>query len=207
MARNTGATCRISRRYGKDLDFKSLKNRSLESKCKFGTTPGQHGNRKGHRSDYGLQLAAKQMLRLQYGVLERYFRSLYKTAANRKGVTGVILLQLLEARLDNVVYRMGFASTRREARQLVSHRHILVNGNILNVPSYSVKEGDVISIREKAKKHERITDALQWANEKGFPDWVSVDIAAMSGVYKSTPEREDVPTDVDLSLIVELYSK
>lgn len=207
MARYTGATCRISRRYGKDLDFKTLKSRSLESKCKFGTTPGQHGQRKGHRSDYGQQLAAKQMLRMQYGVLEKYFRKLYKTAASKKGVTGVILLQLLESRLDNVVYRMGFAGTRREARQLVSHRHILVNGEILNVPSYQVNVGDVISIREKARSHERITDALQWAQDKGFPEWVNVDAKEMSGTFKSIPERDDIPTDIDVSLIVELYSK
>ncbi len=204
MARNTGATCRISRRYGQDLEFKT---RELESKCKLKTPPGQHGQRKRHETDYGTQLAAKQMLRHKYGVLERYFSNLYKTASSKKGVTSVLLLQMLELRLDNVVYRMGFASTRREARQIVSHRAILVNGRIMNIPSYQVKATDVISVAEKSKAQERIVDALNQMKEKGWVDWVLVDEKAMTGSLKRLPEKDDLPSEIDVSLVIELYSK
>lgn len=204
MARYTGATCRISRRYGKDLEFKV---RDIESKCKLAVPPGQHGLRKKRVTEYGTQLAAKQMLRLKYGVLERYFEGLYKKAARQPGVTGVILLNMLECRLDNVVYRMGFASTRREARQLVTHRAIVLNGHITNIPSCQVKAGDVISVRERAQSQERIQDALKSATERGFPDWMSVNGKDFSGEIRRSPEKDDLPSDIDVSLVVELYSK
>lgn len=204
MARNTGATCRLARRFGKDLE---LKVRDIETKCKLSVPPGQHGARRKRSTNYGLQLAAKQFLRHKYGVLERQFRRLYKEAARRTGNTGVILLQLLECRLDNVVFRMGFASTRREARQLISHKAILVNGSAVNIPSYQVSAGDVISVREKARSQERITDALTAANDREWAAWVLVDAKKMTGEFKRVPDREDLPPDLNEQLVVELYSK
>lgn len=205
MARYIGPTCRISRRYGKDLEFKV---RDLESKCKMSSAPGQHGARKKRDTGYGTQLAAKQMLRMKYGVMERPFRRLYHEAARRTGATGVILLQLLECRLDNVMFRMGFASTRREARQLVLHKAVLVNGVLTNIPSYQVKPGDQISIREKAQQQVRIQEALQNAERRGgSAEWVSVDPKKMVGEFKRVPDREDLPSDINEQLVVELYSK
>lgn len=207
MARYTGPKCRLSRREGTDLLLKS-RARALDSKCKLDTPPGQHGARRQRRmSDYALQLREKQKLRRIYGILERQFRNYYKRAAQKKGATGENLLKLLESRLDNVVYRMGFGTTRAESRQLVSHRAISVNGRCVNIPSYQVKANDVITIREKAKKQARIQDALTIAEQIGFPEWVEVDSGKMEGVFKTVPDREDLPPDINEQLVVELYSK
>ncbi len=207
MARYIGPTCKLARREGVDLFLKSPV-RSLEDKCRFGTLPGQSAQaRRGRPTVYGTQLREKQKLRRIYGVLEKQFRAYYKEAARVKGSTGENLLTLLEQRLDNVVYRMGFAVTRAEARQLVSHKSILVNGTITNIASYQVKAGDEIEIREKAKKQLRISAALEVNDQIGFPNWVTVDTAAKKGVFKSAPERNDLPSDIDESLVVALYSK
>lgn len=208
MARYLGPTCRLSRREGTDLLLKS-RVRSIDSKCNIETPPGQHGQnrRRPRASDYALQLREKQKLRRMYGVLERQFRNYYKKAAGQKGATGENLLRLLERRLDNVVYRMGFGSTRAEARQLVSHKAVEVNGQIVNVPSYLVSAEDVIAIRERAKKQARITENLELTEQYGFPDWVDVDAKKMSGIFKSIPERSDLPPDITEQLVVELYSK
>jgi|TARA_R110000868_G_scaffold26794_2_gene102825 small subunit ribosomal protein S4 len=207
MARYIGPKCKLSRRQGVDLFLKS-RARPIESKCQLEKPPGQHGDNRGRRqSDYALQLREKQKLRYMYGVLERQFRNYYKEAAKRKGATGEILLQLLEQRLDNVVYRMGFGSTRSEARQLVSHKAILVNGKSVNIPSYQVNPKDVISIREKARKQVRIADSLAIAEQLGLPEWLEVDSKKMEGLFKTTPERSDLPADINESLVVELYSK
>lgn len=206
MARYIGPTCKLSRREGTDLFLKSGV-RSLESKCKLETPPGGAPARRPRVSDYGLQLREKQKLRRMYGVLERQFRNYYKKAAQRKGSTGENLLQLLEGRLDNTVYRMGFASTRAEARQLVSHKGIEVNGSIVNIPSYQVDGGDVIGIREKAKKQLRIKSSLEIAGQMGFPEWVDVDSQKMVGTLKALPERDDILPDINENLVVELYSK
>lgn len=206
MARYIGPKCKLARREGTDLFLKSGV-RPLESKCKLETPPGQHGARRGRLSDYGMQLREKQKVRRIYGVLERQFRRYYEEAHRRRGTTGEILLQLLECRLDNVVYRMGFASTRAEARQLVSHRAVQVNGETVNIPSYQVKPGDVISIREKAKQQVRIQAALELAQQQGFVHWVDVDPKKMEGTFKSIPERSDLPADINEHLIIELYSK
>jgi small subunit ribosomal protein S4 len=206
MAKYTGPTCKLSRREGTDLFLKSRGN-PLESKCKIETRPGQHGVRRGRDSDYALQLRAKQRIRRIYGVLEKQFRNYYKAADQKKGATGVNLLNLLEQRLDNVVYRMGFAGTRAEARQLVSHKAILVNGTVTNVPSYQVKEGDVVEIREKAKKQERISNAIGVAEDLGFPEWLEVNVKAFSGTFKRLPERDELPAELSENLVVELYSK
>jgi small subunit ribosomal protein S4 len=179
----------------------------LESKCKADVPPGGVGQRRARLSDYGLQLREKQKLRRMYGVLEKQFRNYYKTAARRKGSTGELLLQLLECRLDNVVYRMGYASTRAAARQLVSHKGIEVNGSIVNIPSYQVAAGDGIGVREKAKKQARIQSAMDIASQVGRPDWVEVDEKKLSGVFKSIPQREDILPDINENLVVELYSK
>ena len=205
MARYVGATCRLSRRYEMDLDFKA--GRDIKSKCNLALPPGQHGARKKRSTDYGLQLAAKQQLRFKYGVLERQFHRLYVEAARRTGSTGVILLQLLEGRLDNVVYRMGFAATRREARQLVSHKAIVVNGRGVNIPSYQVRAGDVVSVRERSKEQTRIQEAMQRTADRGFPEWVQVDAKALTGTYVRVPDRSDLPADINEQLVVELYSK
>ena len=206
MARYLGPTCKLSRREGTDLLLKS-RGKSLEGKCKLDQRHGQHGSKRLRSSDYATQLRAKQRLRRIYGVLEKQFRNYYKLADMRKGATGENLLNLLESRFDNVVYRMGFASTRAEARQLVSHKSMLINGMPVNIPSYQVAPGDVISVREKSKTQQRIVDALGVTEQYGFPSWVSVDSKAMSGTFVSLPDRVDLGSDVNEQLVVELYSK
>jgi small subunit ribosomal protein S4 len=206
MARYLGPKCKLSRREGTDLFLKSSV-RPLESKCKLEVPPGGAPQRRPRISDYGLQLREKQKLRRMYGVLERQFHNYYKRAAQQKGSTGENLLKILEGRLDNVAYRMGFATTRSEARQLVSHKSILVNGKVVNIPSFQVSPGDEISIREKARKQLRVQNALQLAGEAGFPEWLEVDQTKMSGVLKQLPERDDILPDINENLVVELYSK
>lgn len=207
MARYLGPKCKLARREGTDLYLKSPA-RSIESKCRFENgPPGQHGQRRGRLSDYGLQLREKQKLRRMYGVLEKQFRGYYKTAARKKGSTGENLLQMLECRLDNVVYRMGFGVTRAEARQLVSHKGIQVNGKAVNIPSYQVAAGDKISLAEKAKKQLRIQAAMDIAEQIGHVDWVDVDPKKFEGVFKAAPDRSDLPAEINEHLIVELYSK
>lgn len=206
MARYLGPKCKLSRREGTDLMHKS-RARSLDSKCKMEKLPGHHGDRRVRHSDYGLQLRQKQKLRRIYGVLERQFHNYYKLAARAKGSTGENLLKLLECRLDNVVYRMGFGITRNEARQLVSHKAILVNGQGVNIPSYQVKADDIVCVRDKARKQLRIQEALGVAEQFGFPEWVEVDAKKMEGKFKYVPERGDLPPDINESLVVELYSK
>jgi small subunit ribosomal protein S4 len=207
MARYLGPKCKLSRREGTDLFLKSGV-RPLEAKCKLEVLPGGNASqRRGRLSDYGLQLREKQKLRRMYGVLEKQFRGYYKKSARTKGSTGGNLIKLLEGRLDNVVYRMGFASTRAEARQLVSHKSILVDDVVVNIPSFQVVGGATISIREKSKKQGRIETALEIARQVGFPEWVEVDEKALVGVFKAVPEREDVLPDINENLVVELYSK
>ena len=207
MARYLGPKCKLSRREGTDLFLKSGV-KTLESKCKLEVPPGGvKGERKQRLSDYGVQLREKQKLRRMYGVLERQFRNYYQKAAGRPGATGENLLKSLERRLDNVVYRMGFATTRAEARQLVSHKGINVNGKLVNIASYQCKAGDVINLREKAKKQIRVQAALTVAAQVGFPDWVEVDDKKMSGILKSVPDRQEILPDINESLVVELYSK
>ena len=206
MARYIGPKCKLSRREGTDLFLKSGV-RALESKCKAEIPPGQHGQRRGRLSDYGVQLREKQKVRRIYGVLEKQFRNYYKEADRLKGATGSNLLQLLESRLDNVVYRMGFGSTRAEARQLVSHKAILVNGKTVNIPSCKVVPGDVIAIREKSQNQLRINAALELAAQRGFSTWVEVDAKKKEGTFKVLPERSDLAADINENLIVELYSK
>lgn len=206
MARYIGPKCKLMRREGTDLYLKG-RGRSLENKCNLEKIPGVHGERRTRLSDYGLQLREKQKVRRTYGVLEKQFRNYFKEAVRRSGSTGENLLQLLECRLDNVVYRMGYGSTRSESRQLVSHKAIMVNGTIVNIPSYQVNPGDVVSIREKAKKQIRIQDAVSVADQVGFPEWVEVDTKKLEGTFKAMPEREELPAEINESLIVELYSK
>ena len=207
MARYIGPKAKLSRREGTDLFLKSAR-RSLASKCKLDVKPGQHGVKSGQRtSDYGNQLREKQKVKRIYGVLERQFRRYFAEASRRKGNTGETLLKLLESRLDNVVYRMGFGSTRSEARQLVSHKALTVNGNVVNIASYQVKTGDVIAVREKAKKQTRIVEALSLAEQVGMPSWVSVDAKKMEGTLRAFPERNEIAADVNEALIVELYSR
>jgi len=208
MARYIGPTCKLARREGVDLNLKSPA-RGLDSKCKLNQPPGQHGDSRRQRlSDYALQLREKQKVRRMYGILERQFRNYYKTAARRKGATGENLLQLLEGRLDNVVYRMGFAVTRAQARQLVSHKAIEVNGNVVNVASFQVSPDDRVSIREKARKQLRIQEAVNMARELDLvPAWIDVDLDKLEGVFKGLPDRDDLPPDINENLIVELYSK
>jgi|TARA_X000000950_G_scaffold175630_1_gene213464 small subunit ribosomal protein S4 len=206
MARYLGPTCKLSRREGTDLFLKSGV-RPLESKCRSESAPGQHGQRRGRLSDYGVQLREKQKVRRIYGVLEKQFRNYYKAAAKIRGNTGENLLNLLEQRLDNVVYRMGFGSTRAEARQLVAHNAILVNGKKVNIPSYGVKIGDVVGIREKSKKQLRIKTAMQLATQRGIGDWLSVDEGKVEGTFVRNPDRSDILAEVNENLIVELYSK
>lgn len=206
MAKYIGPKLKLSRREGVDLFLKSGV-RAIDSKCKLETAPGQHGARRGRLSDYGVQLREKQKVRRIYGVLERQFRRYYQEASRLQGRTGENLLQLLECRLDNVVYRMGFGSTRSESRQLVSHRAILVNGRIVNIASYKVAAGDVISVREKSKTQLRIKGALELAAQRQSASWVDVDATKMEGTFKSAPERNDLPADINEQLIVELYSK
>ncbi|GAA0676172.1 MULTISPECIES: 30S ribosomal protein S4 [Rheinheimera] len=206
MARYLGPKLKLSRREGTDLFLKSGV-RAIDSKCNLTTAPGQHGARRGRLSDYGLQLREKQKVRRIYGVLEKQFRNYYKEAARLKGNTGENLLQLLEGRLDNVVYRMGLASTRAEARQLVSHKAIMVNGAVVNIPSYAVSPDQVIAVREKAKKQARIVAALEISEQREKPTWIEVDTKKMEGVFKRVPERSDLSADINEQLIVELYSK
>ena len=206
MARYIGPKCKLSRREGVDLELKSG-IRALDTKCKLEQVPGQHGARRARLSDYALQLREKQKVRRIYGVLEKQFRNYYKKAASRKGSTGENLLQLLETRLDNVVYRSGFGSTRSEARQLISHKSIMVNGQLVNIPSYTIKPDDVVTVREKSKKQTRIQDALNLAKQRGIAEWISLDDSKMEAVFKNIPERADLPADINESLIVELYSK
>ncbi len=206
MARYTGPTCKLARREGTDLSLKS-RARSLDTKCNLEKQPGQTTDRRRRLSDYGVQLREKQKVRRIYGVLEKQFRNYYKKAAQSKGATGENLLQLLERRLDNVVYRMGFGATRAEARQLVSHKGILVNGRVVNIASYQVSADDHVEVREPAKKQVRIQNALALAEQYGFPDWVEVDTKGLKGVFKRIPDRSDLPADINESLIVELYSK
>lgn len=208
MARYTGPTCKLARREGVDLGLKSPV-RGLDSKCKLTQLPGQHGDARRQRlSDYALQLREKQKVRRMYGVLERQFRNYYKEAARLRGATGENLLQLLESRLDNVVYRMGFAVTRAQARQLVSHKSVEVNGKVCNIPSLQVKPGDVVSVREKSRNQLRIKEAAGIARDLDLvPSWIDSDLDKLTGVFKGVPERDDLPPDINESLIVELYSK
>lgn len=206
MARYIGPKCKLSRREGTDLFLKS-RVRSLDSKCNMEKVPGQAGDRRRRVSDYGLQLREKQKVRRIYGVMERQFRNYYKAAAQGKGATGENLLQLLETRLDNIVYRMGFGATRAEARQLVSHKAIEVNGKVVNIPSFNVTAEDEISVREKAKKQLRIQGALELQGQYGFVDWVEVDPKAMKGKLKRIPDRSDLSAEINEQLVVELYSK
>ncbi len=206
MARYIGPTCKLSRREGTDLFLKSGA-RALDSKCKLETAPGQHGQRRGRLSDYGVQLREKQKVRRIYGILEKQFRGYYKEAARRKGASGENLLKLLESRLDNVVYRMGFGSTCSESRQLVSHKAISVNGKTVNIASYQVAAGDVVAVREKAKKQLRIQNAINLAGQRSNVEWVDVNAEKKEGVYKRVPDRSDLPADINENLIVELYSK
>ena len=207
MARYLGPKAKLSRREGTDLFLKSAR-RSIADKSKFDSKPGQHGRTSGQRmSDFGLQLREKQKVKRMYGVLERQFRRYFAMADQQKGNTGSNLLSLLESRLDNVVYRMGFGSTRAEARQLVSHKAITVNGHKVNIPSYLVKAGDVVSVREKSKKQGRVIEALQLATQVGMPAWVDVNIDKAEGVFKKAPDRDEFVADINESLIVELYSR
>lgn len=209
MARYIGPTCKLARREGADLSLKSPA-RALDSKCKLEQKPGQHGAtaRKGKLSDYATQLREKQKVKRIYGLLERQFRNYYKKASTKKGNTGENLLQLLETRLDNVVYRMGFAITRPSARQLVSHRGVLLNGKSVNLPSYQVKAGDAIELSEKAQKQLRVQESLTVSQQMDLsPSWVEVDSQKFTGVFKAVPDRADLPADINEALIVELYSK
>ncbi len=208
MARYTGPTCKLSRREGVDLGLKSPA-RGLESKCKLGQVPGQHGaSRRQRLSDYALQLREKQKVRRIYGVLEKQFRNYYKKAASQKGATGENLLRLLESRLDNIVYRMGFAVTRAQARQMVSHKLIRVNDKAVNIPSYQAQPGDVVSVAEKAKNHLRVKEAITLSQEMDLAAvWMEVSNEKMEGLYKDYPDRGDLPADINENLIVELYSK
>ena len=207
MARYLAPKAKLSRREGTDLFLKSAR-RSIQDKAKFDSKPGQHGRTSGQRtSDFGLQLREKQKVKRMYGVLERQFRRYFAEAERRKGNTGENLLTLLESRLDNVVYRMGFGSTRAEARQMVSHKSITVNGQSVNIPSYLVKVGDVIAVREKSKKQLRIIDALKLAESIGLPAWVSVDATKLEGTFKKAPDRDEFGAEINESMIVELYSR
>ena len=206
MARYLGPKCKLARREGTDLFLKSGV-RPLDSKCKAENAPGQHGKRRGRLSDYGVQLREKQKVRRMYGVLEKQFSGYYKEAARLKGATGENLLQLLESRLDNVVYRIGFGSTRAESRQLVTHKSILVNGDVVNVPSYQVSPGDVVSVRSKAKEQLRIKSALDLAAQRSPVEWISVNSEKLEGSFSRKPDRIDLSPDINENLIVELYSK
>jgi small subunit ribosomal protein S4 len=207
VARLLGPKAKLSRREGTDLFLKSAR-RAIADKAKFDSKPGQHGRTSGQRtSDFGLQLREKQKVKRMYGVLERQFRRYFEEADRRRGNTGANLLFILESRFDNVVYRMGFASTRAEARQLVSHKAILVNGKAVNIPSMLIKAGDVISVREKSKKQVRISEALQLAGQIGFPAWVEVNADKAEGTFKKSPDRDEFASDINESLIVELYSR
>jgi small subunit ribosomal protein S4 len=207
VARYLGPKAKLSRREGTDLFLKSAR-RPISDKAKFDSKPGQHGRTSGSRtSDFGLQLREKQKVKRMYGVLERQFRRYFAEAERRKGNTGSNLLVLLESRLDNVVYRLGFGSTRAEARQLVGHKGVTVNGQVVNIPSYNVKAGDIVAVREKAKKQTRVQEAVKLAESIGMPGWVTVDAAKLEGVFKKAPDRDEFGADINESLIVELYSR
>jgi small subunit ribosomal protein S4 len=206
MARYLGPKLKLSRREGTDLFLKSGV-RPLESKCRADSVPGQHGQRRTRLSDYAVQLREKQKVRRIYGVLEKQFRNYYKKADRQKGATGMNLLRILERRLDNVTYRMGFGSTRAESRQLVSHKSIVVNGTVVNIPSYQVEVGDVVAIREKSRNQLRIQGALTLSANRSPVPWVDVNPEKMEGVFKSAPERDELPQEINENLIVELYSK
>ena len=206
MARYLGPKLKLSRREGTDLFLKSG-IRPLESKCRAESAPGMHGSKRARNSDYAIQLREKQKVRRLYGVLEKQFRNYYKKADRQKGATGMNLLRILERRLDNVVYRMGYGSTRAEARQLVSHKSIVVNGSVTNIPSYQVMAGDTVSVREKSRNQLRIQGALALAVNRAPVPWIEVDVNKMEGVFKSYPERDDLPKEINENLIVELYSK
>jgi small subunit ribosomal protein S4 len=213
MARNFRPGCKASRRLGTDLALTQRGGRGIETKCKLSTPPGQHG-KKGRKTDYGNMLAAKQMLKLMYGVLEKQFRRYYQDAARRKGATGATLLEILETRLDNVVYRMGFGSTRAEARQLVRHKSIVVKpqgdankAEVVNIPSYSVRPGDIVEVRDRSKEQTRIVDALRIMEGLGFPEWIEVDVTNKKGTFKRVPDRSELPAEINEQLVVELYSK
>ena len=207
MARLLGPKAKLSRREGTDLFLKSAR-RSIADKSKFDSKPGQHGRTSGSRtSDFGLQLREKQKVKRMYGILERQFRRYFAEAERRKGNTGANLLALLETRLDNVVYRMGFGSTRAEARQLVGHKALMVNGQVVNIPSYQVKAGDTIAMRDKSKAQLRVVDALKLAQGIGLADWVAVDASTMEGVFKKVPDRDQYGAEIKEALIVELYSR
>jgi small subunit ribosomal protein S4 len=206
VARYIGPKCKLSRREGTDLFLKSAR-RALDTKCKLDSRPGQHGAKNTRVSEYGVQLREKQKIRRIYGVLERQFRGYFAEAERRKGATGENLLQLLESRLDNAVYRMGFGSTRSEARQLVSHGAVMVNGKPVNIPSYLLRPSDVVTIKVRSQKQLRIQDALKLAEANGFPSWVEVDVKKMAGVFKSAPDRSEFGADINEQLVVELYSK
>ncbi|MES2491434.1 MAG: 30S ribosomal protein S4 [Pseudomonadota bacterium] len=206
MARYIGPKCKLSRRVGTDLLLKS-RARSLDSKCKLDTPPGQHGARKPRLSDYAGQLREKQKLKQMYGVLERQFHNYYVKATTQKGATGFNLLLMLEQRLDNVIYRMGFGRTRSEARQMVSHGAVEVNGKRVNIASYQVKVGDVVSIREKSRNQTRIAESFSIATQAGMPDWIDVDEKGLKGTFKALPTRDQILPDINESLVVELYSK
>lgn len=214
MARDLSPSCKASRRLGTDLGLKQRGGRDIETKCKLSTPPGQHGAKKARKSDYGMMLHAKQMLKLMYGVLEKQFRKYYADASRRKGATGETLLSILETRLDNVVYRMGFGCTRAEARQLVRHKAIMVlpqgdaaRAQVINIPSYTVQAGDVVAVRERSKDQTRIVDALRVLEGIGFPEWIEVDVANKSGTFKRLPDRSELPSEINEQLVVELYSK
>lgn len=206
MARYLGPTCRVARRLGTDLGLKS-RVRDFETKCNINTQPGQHGTKKTRETGHGLQMREKQKFKYQYGVLEKQFRLYYAEAARRKGATGELLFKLLESRLDNVVYRMGLGCTRAEARQLVRHKAILVNGSSVNIPSYQVKPGDEIEVRERSRSQVRIQDSLKLAETQGFVEWIIIDVANMKGTFKRVPERNELPAELNEQLVVELYAK
>lgn len=206
MAKYIGPKCKLARREGTDLYLKSGL-RSLESKCKIDRPPGPQTGRRGRASDYALQLREKQKLRRMYGVLEKQFSNYYKKATQKKGSTGENLLQFLEQRLDNVCWRMGFGSTRAEARQLVNHKGVSVNGVTVNIASYQVQPHDVVAVREKAKKQNRLAESVELAQQRGIPEWIEVDPKKLEGVFKSVPVRADLPAEINESLVVELYSK
>ena len=208
MARNLDPKCRQCRREGEKLFLKAEK--CFTDKCSIerrNYAPGQHGQKSGRLSDYGVQLREKQKIRRMYGILERQFRNSYKLADRQRGITGENLLQLLECRLDTVSYRMGFGGSRSEARQIVRHNAILVNGRRVNIPSYQVKPGDVLEVTEKAKSHLRIKSALEAAEQRTFPEWITMDVKAMKGTFKAKPERSELPATINESLVIELYSK
>lgn len=206
MARYTGPTCRVARRLGTDLGLKS-RVRDLESKCNLKTKPGQHGQARSRSTEHGVQLNEKQKFRFMYGVSEKQFRKYYTEAARRKGSTGELLFKLLECRLDNVVYRLGFGSTRAESRQLVRHKAIMVNDKVVTIPSFTVSPNDKIEVRERSKAQVRIQDSLKLAENAGFPEWIEINVSSMQGTFKRIPDRSELPAELNEQLVVELYAK